>query len=201
MSAQHRYQIAADGEIIGEFTITEMLEQVRAGASFDAAHYLHPCGQWKPAGPLVNAKIAEAQQTARMRAHLAVAPKDGVARAAGPKKKSHALHWLALGAAVPFVCIALFIGLAWLNPPKPVPALSEDQLRALSTAISLGVLRLDEPNYSAWVDTVAWNGMPFERKEAFAAVLAQQCGGWVRIHDKFTGKRLAKYGSWGFTVD
>ena len=83
MSTERRYQIAQDGEVVGDFTVSEMLEQVRAGASFEDAHYLHPCGQWKPAAPLVNARIAEEEKAVKMRSRLMAKPTstEGLTRA------------------------------------------------------------------------------------------------------------------------
>ena len=83
MSTSRIYKIAKGEELLGNFTIEQLLEQARSGASFADAQYLHPCGQWKPAGPLVNARIEEEEKAAKMREHLKVRPTstEGLTRA------------------------------------------------------------------------------------------------------------------------
>jgi len=57
----------------------------------------------------------------------------------------------------------------------------------------------------AHVDPLHWHSLTFQNKEIAANVMAVYCGckrgndlNWVVIKDSYSGKKLAKYGSWGF---
>jgi hypothetical protein len=60
---------------------------------------------------------------------------------------------------------------------------------------------------AVYVDPVIWAGIKYDRKEAMCRFLAIYCGkkkgtglNWVEIYDSYSGKKLAKYDSWGFKV-
>lgn len=67
---------------------------------------------------------------------------------------------------------------------------------------------------SVMVNPAMWRTMTYPEKESSARMLAMFCEakkhnlssvemgeGWVEIKDGYSGKRLAKYGTWGFKVD
>ena len=64
-----------------------------------------------------------------------------------------------------------------------------------------------QPEYKrAEIDPTLWSNMTYNVKSNFADGLAIYCGNndgtnlyWVKIFDKYSGKKLAKYSdSWGF---
>ena len=57
----------------------------------------------------------------------------------------------------------------------------------------------------AWVEPSLWHALNYDTKQGIAATLAAYCDargsqGYVNIIDNRSGKKLAKYSSWGFTV-
>lgn len=92
--------------------------------------------------------------------------------------------------------------------------------------IQLMVLELQKTKYvmefkpelrEALVNPSMWSTMTLQNKQTTSMLLAMYCeayrhnltqqdmvkvgDGWVEIMDGYTGKRLAKYGVWGFKID
>lgn len=61
------------------------------------------------------------------------------------------------------------------------------------------------------VNPIHWKSLTYSQQESASKTLAMYCSqkqnapalgtGWVEIKDGFSGKRLAKYGSWGFQAE
>jgi len=85
--------------------------------------------------------------------------------------------------------------------------LTKDQLATLTTLEQEGELRIEYQLNRAYISPSLWLDMDAKAKEGISAALAVHCGtkkgtnaNWVEIYDKQSGKKLAKYGVWGFEV-
>jgi hypothetical protein len=72
----------------------------------------------------------------------------------------------------------------------------------------MGVITKLTPEYNqVFVNPQIWHRLDYQAKENFGKCLAAYCAGkkgstthWVEIKDAYSGKDLAKYGSFGFKV-
>ena len=90
---------------------------------------------------------------------------------------------------------------------RPAKQLTQGQRNLLFDLQKQGLVSL-EPNLNrAHIDPGLWHQMDIKLKEDFAYCLAIHCGNekgtqayWAEIYDKYSGKKLAKYSSWGFNT-
>lgn len=86
--------------------------------------------------------------------------------------------------------------------------LKSEQLEAIETLKTEGMLDLKPEMNAAYIDPQLWNRMDYSLKDDLGATLAIYCGNtkksnlyWVEFYDKTTGKKLAKWSqSWGFKI-
>ena len=83
---------------------------------------------------------------------------------------------------------------------------SSEMERKIQLLKDSGVVTKVDPPY-VYVETYLWNAMDFQLKKDICAFLANYCGWkrgtsacWVEIKDKYSGRKLAKYGVLGFKV-
>ena len=67
------------------------------------------------------------------------------------------------------------------------------------------LVKMDTDGNKAWVDSSLWRAIGYDDKEKIAYLLAQYCeimgdSSWCYVIDSKSGKKLAKYSSWGFKV-
>lgn len=104
---------------------------------------------------------------------------------------------------------------------KPAKPSQEERLRrdieqnwqrielAVEGLIKAGLIMNMEAHYSKiYVEPLHWHQMTFDVKKDFTFLMFKYCAGvqkkyravWVDILDGYSGKKLAKYDSWGFKV-
>lgn len=101
---------------------------------------------------------------------------------------------------------------AWYNapePPRPVKTLSEvskDLQEKIKTLEKTGLLtKFDIDMNEAYVNQAIWDKITLDTKKGVAVTLAKVCdeagsSGRIVIINYLSGKKLAKYSSWGFKV-
>jgi len=125
-----------------------------------------------------------------------------------PKKKKSNLGCIA---AVVVLIVVLFMifnsgGDSDDNKVSKKQHLTTEQIESIENLISEGILRLELPLNRAYIDPIGWNYIDYKEKENLARALSIYVGNrsdnlyWVEIYDKQSGKKLAKYSSWGFKV-
>ncbi|MFN8210708.1 MAG: zinc ribbon domain-containing protein [Bacteroidales bacterium] len=69
------------------------------------------------------------------------------------------------------------------------------------------ISKLDKESHSVYFDPEVWNNLDVELKEKFCRNVSFYFGkvlndnsNWCDIRDRYTGKKIAKYDSWGFKV-
>jgi hypothetical protein len=119
------------------------------------------------------------------------------------------------------VVILVVIGIGYLNKEnkeskseketitekKEIKTLSSAEREGYELLIENGFLRIEAENNKAYVDQGYWNHLMIDEKKGFTFGLAIYCGNqrgnelyYVTLYDLYSGKKLAKYNTWGFDV-
>jgi len=84
-------------------------------------------------------------------------------------------------------------------------SLTAAQRELIQNMESQGMLTVDGEINRAEIDPTLWAGMKHSLKEDFSVALGIHCGNirkndmyYCTIYDMYSGKKLAKYNSWGF---
>jgi len=84
--------------------------------------------------------------------------------------------------------------------------ISQPQRDYINTLQRDGLLRMEWEYHKAYISSPLWEMIDAQVKEALAFCLAVRCsematqtkGTWVHIYDMQSGKKIAKWNSWGF---
>lgn len=84
--------------------------------------------------------------------------------------------------------------------------LSKKERQTIQELINQGFLKVEDRLNRAYISPNVWAGISFDAKKGLASALADYYHdtlghGWVEIYDKMSGKKLAKYSSWGFSIE
>jgi SH3 domain-containing protein len=92
--------------------------------------------------------------------------------------------------------------------PPPPPKFTKEQIAILESNVAWfqknGVLRkYDHEMHEAYVEPAYWSAMSIDAKKGFAVTMAQYNevkggSGWIYVRDYRSGKKLAKFGVWGW---
>jgi hypothetical protein len=105
------------------------------------------------------------------------------------------------------VCLSLWVSGCTTEQKNNSKTLRQDQIDLLLNLQKQGLITLEPEFRTVYIETGLWNDMKYQVKEDFAATLAIYCANkkgsttyWVKILDKYSGKEVGEYGSFGFKV-